>query len=452
MILRQSERNDNPDILLVNPWIHDFAAYDFWAKPLGLLMLASLLRDHGFSVTYLDCLDRFHPRFPQKNPTARHGRGPYHKTRIEKPRGFEDIPRNFSRYGIPPECFRADLQAVPSPDIVFVTSLMTYWYPGVQETIAIIREVFPSVPVILGGIYATLCEEHAVRYSGADQVVTGSGESQVFRLIEKYTGVSVRPQSDPDDLNTYPYPAFDLQRELAYVPILTSVGCPFSCVYCASHFLNPRRMVRDPEKVVSEIGYWHHRHGVRDFVFYDDALLTHAEAHAIPMLESIIRAELDIRFHTPNAVHIRSISEQVAGLMFRAGFTTLRLGLETAAFENRNLLDRKVTAEEFARGVSHLKHAGFTEKQIGAYLLAGLPDQDVESLEYSIGVVKKSGITPVLAYYTPIPHTALWDQAVACSRYDLEADPVFTNNAVLPCWHERFSWEKISYLKNLTKS
>ncbi|RLC23795.1 MAG: B12-binding domain-containing radical SAM protein, partial [Deltaproteobacteria bacterium] len=55
---------DTPNILLVNPWIHDFAAYDFWAKPLGLLSLASILRQHGFSITYIDCLDRFHPKAP----------------------------------------------------------------------------------------------------------------------------------------------------------------------------------------------------------------------------------------------------------------------------------------------------------------------------------------------------------------------------------------------------
>ncbi|MGD2036453.1 MAG: B12-binding domain-containing radical SAM protein, partial [Desulfobacterales bacterium] len=55
-------KRDVPHILLVNPWIHDFAAYDFWAKPLGLLYLAALLRSHGLSVSYIDCLDRFHPR------------------------------------------------------------------------------------------------------------------------------------------------------------------------------------------------------------------------------------------------------------------------------------------------------------------------------------------------------------------------------------------------------
>ena len=55
---------DAPHILLVNPWIHDFAAYDVWAKPLGLLGLGAILRRHGCRVSYVDCLNRFHPRAP----------------------------------------------------------------------------------------------------------------------------------------------------------------------------------------------------------------------------------------------------------------------------------------------------------------------------------------------------------------------------------------------------
>ena len=87
---------DIPNILLVNPWIHDFAAYDFWAKPVGVLTLASILRDSGYEVTYIDCLDRFHSKAPESNPEARYGRGPFLKTQIPKPEGFENIPRKFS--------------------------------------------------------------------------------------------------------------------------------------------------------------------------------------------------------------------------------------------------------------------------------------------------------------------------------------------------------------------
>ena len=68
---------------------------------------------------------------------------------------------------------------------------------------------------------------------------------------------------------------------------------------------------------------------------------------------------------------------------------------------------------------------------------------------YAIRIVKDCGITPVIAHYTPIPHTALWAEAVVSSRYDLEADPVFTNNAVMPCQKNGFSWTVITRLKGL---
>jgi len=136
--------------------------------------------------------------------------------------------------------------------------------------------------------------------------------------------------------------------------------------------------------------------------------------------------------------------------MFQSGFKTLRLGLETTAFEKREELDVKVTAEEFKSAVSCLKAAGFDKSGLGAYLLVGLPGQKMASIESSIEIVRQNGIDPILAYYTPIPKTALWSRAVASSRYNLEADPVFTNNALLPCGKDPFSWETISNLKKLT--
>ncbi len=442
-------KRDTPHILLVNPWIHDFAAYDVWAKPLGLLTLASILRYHGFNITYLDCLDRFHPKAPTTDPYARHGRGPYLKTKIPKPGGLEDIPRNFSRYGIEKKWFREDLLCIKKPDLVLMTSMMTYWYTGVQETIGVIKDIFPDVTIVLGGIYASLCYEHALNHSGAHRIETGPGEKHILKMVGECTGFSVNAKFDPDDLDTYPYPAFELQRKINYIPLQTSKGCPFACKYCASHYLNPKRMVRNPESVVEEIKCRHEKYKVKDFVFYDDALLVDAEKHAVPMLEGIINAGLKVRFHTPNAVHIREISRQTARLMFQAGFKTLRLGLETTSLDIRNELDKKVTVTEFIRAVTCLKEAGFDKNMIGVYLLAGLPGQQTEFIENSIQSVKQTGATPILAYYSPIPKTALWGQAVASSRYNLESDPIFTNNAILPCQNEPFSWQTISHLKKL---
>ncbi|MBU1713047.1 MAG: B12-binding domain-containing radical SAM protein [Proteobacteria bacterium] len=441
--------SDIPNILLVNPWIHDFAAYDYWAKPVGLLYLASILREHECKVAYVDCLNRFHPENKKHPPSKADGRGSYLKTVIPKPEGLEDIPRNYSRYGISEKWLTKDLLDVTKPDVILITSHMTYWYPGLFETIRVLRKIFPAIPVLLGGIYATLCYDHAVKYAGADRVFAGAGEKFILELITEYTGFSADMKFNSKELDSYPYPAFDLESGIAFIPILTSRGCPFSCSYCASHFLNPERMLRTPESVINEIMHWHEKYKVEDFAIYDDAFLTDAKNHAIPILEGIIGAGINVRFHTPNAIHIREISGQTADLMFKAGFQTIRLGLETTLFENRTNLDRKVSEAEFKQAVIFLKKAGFSKNQVGAYLLAGLPGQDTDSITESIKTVRESGITPVPAYYSPIPHTGLWEKAIDCSRYDLEKDPVFTNNAIFPCRKEGFSWEIISLLKKL---
>ncbi|MDA8138285.1 MAG: B12-binding domain-containing radical SAM protein [Desulfobacteraceae bacterium] len=451
MSINSKSDPNTPHILLVNPWIHDFAAYDVWAKPYGLLSLAAILRDHGVRVTYIDCLDRFHARMPAADPHARHGRGPYLKTPIAKPAALKTIPRTYSRYGILPEWLHDDLSALEfAPDLILVTSLMTYWYPGVFETIAVLKDRFPAVPLVLGGIYARLWTAHARRHSRADQVITDRGDS-LLAIVKAYTGYEVAPRFDLLNLDALPPPAFDLQRCINYIPLLTSRGCPFDCAYCASRLLEPALRRQSPQRVLSEIVHWHDRYGVRDFVFYDDALLVGSQQHALPLLEGIIRLQRPLFFHTPNAFHIRAITAETARLMYRAGFHTLRLGLETTDFDSRSELDHKVSEDEFERAVGHLRSAGFSQEQIGAYLLTGLPGQDLKGVQRSIRMVRNQGITPVPAYYTPIPHTPLWEKAVAHSRYDLEADPIFSNNTIMPCQKEEYSWKIMSNLKELAR-
>ena len=423
-----------PHILCINPWVHDFAAHDFWANPLGLLYIAAILRSHGLLVSYIDCLDRFHPKrsHPAHPGYSADGRGAYRKTPIPKPLSLADVPATFSRYGIAHGWFEADLRAAGRPDLVLITAHMTYWYTGVAETIAMVKTVFPKTPVVLGGIYASLMPAHARAHTGADEVVPGAGEDAVFRLLEKYTGLSLQPAFDTRDMNAFPYPALDLQREIPCAPVLTARGCPNRCAYCASYFLQPRRMVRRPEHTAAEIVYWHEHFGVRNIAFYDDALLADAENNAIPLFERLAAMKKDLAFHAPNAIHVRAVTREIATLMYKAGFENIRLGLETADDKGRDM-DDKVCGEEFVRAARFLLEAGFDAGQVGANLLVGLPGQDLRAVEASIDFVVKAGLRPLLTYYAPIPHTRMWEAACAASRYDLRADPLFTNNSLMPC-------------------
>lgn len=447
-------KTDPPHILCVNPWVHDFAAYDFWARPLGLFTIAAILRQNRVRVSFLDCMNRFHPRRTKRVKVCWDGRGPFDKTHIPLPRALEEHigekNGNFTRYGALKEWIEQDLQVMDRPDLILVTSLMTYWATGVAEIIDLLKKVFPDVPVVLGGIYATLCEAHARKYSGADQVITGPAEPVLANLVETYTGFTLNDIPDPAKLDTTPFAALDLQKTLAYAPILTSRGCPFSCEYCASSFLELRFRRRSPENVFQEICHWHNNFQVKNFAFYDDALLINPEKYAFPLFERIIDERLDIFFHTPNALHIREISAKAAELMFKAGVKTIRLGLETTDFSSRRH-DVKVKQNEFLTAVDHLRTAGFEKDQLGAYLLCGLPGQDLDEVEVSISLVKGLGVTPVLAYYTPIPHTPMWEDAVKNARFDITAHPALTNNSLFPCVRLQQDLDRISQLKKMVK-
>ena len=437
-----------PFILLVNPWIYDFAAYDLWTRPVGLLSIASILQSAGCAVHLLDCLDSHHPGLRSLSERSRQkyrnfGQGPYCKQRIEKPACLGGIPRNYSRYGLPPDLVRGELENLPRPDAVLVGSMMTYWYPAVTDCVALVKAVFPGTPVLLGGIYATLCPEHASRNSGADHIVRGPFDAEAMQLLEKVSGKRLAAFQEPP----VPRPACELLSSKKVIPLLTSRGCPLRCPYCASRLLQPGFLQRSPREVILEIEHWHVSCGATDFAFYDDALLINPGEHILPLLKMIVERRFRVRFHAPNGLHVAGIDAGLAELMYRAGFKTLRLGLETADPALQRETGNKASRADFGSAARALRSAGFTRDEVGAYILAGLPGQSSASVRGSISFVQEHGIRPCLTEYSPIPGTAFWERAVAASPFPLQDEPLFHNNTLLPCRSDDFTIEDMETLK-----
>ena len=114
-------------ILLVNPWIYDFAAFDLWLKPLGLLYLSSILKKYDFKISLIDTMDRKHPSM-QKHPSKdkNYGTGKFYNETIDKPAILNFIPRKYRRFGMPPDIFLHNLQQIKNPDIIFITSFHNF--------------------------------------------------------------------------------------------------------------------------------------------------------------------------------------------------------------------------------------------------------------------------------------------------------------------------------------
>lgn len=430
-------------VLLVNPWIVDFAAYDFWIKPLGLLSIGGVLSENAYETVLLDCLDRNHPlllRFQGLNQarSKSDGTGRFLKTYIEKPAVLESVPRRYARYGLPAELVDECLANLARPDAVLVTSGMTYWYPGVVEIIDMLKRRFPGVPVILGGIYATLCHSHAQETCGADRVVAGEGESEALRIVDDITG----NRSEVDRYRAFdalPMPDYGLYDRLDSAAILTSRGCPHRCPFCASHLLSTGYRSRGTARVVDEIAALRRRAGVTEFALYDDALLFKKQDHLIPILEGVIAERLDVHFHTPNGIQPSEIDARIAGLMREAGFQTIWLSYETHDRNRQEEMGFKVCDEDMRMAVGHLLRAGFHGGQIGAYVLMGLPGQPVAEVIQSMCFVLGLGIKLSLASYSPIPGTQTWQAALEQGLVSESDDPLLSNNSIVPMWSSSFN-------------
>jgi len=407
-------------VLLVNPWIYDFAAYNLWIEPLGLWTIAAVLRDNGYRVDVVDCLAP-HPGAPRPRPD---GSGKFLKTAVEKPSLLAHIPRRYGRYGLPLDQFDSVLAAIPPPDLVLVASGMTYWYPGVFEAIRRIRARFGSLPLALGGVYASLCPEHARRHSGADRVIVGPGVVAALRFADEMTGRGSKPDRYADP-RTWPAPIHRLVAR-PFAGLNTSWGCAYHCTYCASHRLQPVFIQREPGRVVDEILACARR-GIRDFAFYDDALLLNAEQHLVPILEGVLTAGEGVRFRTPNGLHASKITAGLAALLRQAGFASLRLSLETRNESRQRATGGKVTTAAFERAVGYLREAGFGPSDLGAYILAGLPGQPLSEVEDTVRYVQGLGVQARLALFSPIPGTTDGDRVLPPG-----ADPLLHNNTVYP--------------------
>ena len=204
---------------------------------------------------------------------------------------------------------------------------------------------------------------------------------------------------------------------------------------------------RDPLKIVDEIEYWVSKYRINNIAFYDDALLIEPSKHFIPMMKEVIKKSIRCNFHTPNAIHIKEIDEEVADLLFRGGFKTIRLGFETSDETTQIETGRKVDNEEYRQAVKYLKRVGYSGDEIGVYIMAGLPGQRVGEVQESIAFVKETGAKPMLVEYSPIPHTSLFEKAKKMSRFDLENEPLFHNNSILPYQWDGFTMADYKRLK-----
>jgi hypothetical protein len=439
-----------PKSLLVVPPVYDFALYDHFLKPYGLLRLASWL-NHHYEIEIVNGLDYRDPETGKIYPDVTRkadGTGKYPRFPQPLPEPIKNtgkkIERRFARYGLPREAFTGQLLKVmkrAKPDIVFLATGMTYWYSGVEEAAETIKKFFPGIPLVTGGVYASLLPEHCKSITGSDLVFRNDLD-EIKSLLKKCN---------------LPVPEGEFPRN----PLITSMfrdaavlrlnsGCPYCCDYCASRQLESSFKAGDPAAAYRHLKKIRNQFGTNNFAFYDDALLVSKENVLLPFLDQVITDDqlYDVSFYLPNALHIALLDLKTAKLMKQAGFKEIRLGFESASVSFHELRDKKYLPEQFRQGIRLLKNAGFAPERIRVYILAGLPGQYAEEVAESVHFAKKFNVSISLAEYSPVPGTAMWDDAVRLSDYPLESEPLFHNNTFFPMEWPGFTRNNLKKLKD----
>jgi len=340
-------------ILLINPPVVE-ARYQWlkWNQPLDLLKMSSFLKQEiGCDVKLYDFM------LPVGGKVSRTANKPENKLVVNN--GAHSYP--LWRYGTGNDKFQQWLSGLRragwQPTQVWVTSLTSYWWLGVSSTITLIKSVLPDVKFVLYGQYPNLETAHAQENSFADAVVVGRIDLTEFKAdFELYEPIK---------------PAFcglDVRSESWYEEVLDK-----------------------------------YKHGVNDFVFFNDDILDPTEdlLRQINLLIKRIKSKSNrrLKFHGVCGLHPSRFTPEAAKAMKEAGFVELH-------FEQQ--LDGKHLNIEAYKGAREAyKSAGFqlSPNELSGFLLIGTPDDDFELIiRHMLNLLEVWG-TVILKPYSPTPRT-----------------------------------------------
>jgi len=360
--------------------------------PLGLAYLASALEEEGHEVRVVDSIVMGY--------------------------GLDELARELRAF---------------DPDIVGLTATTPSIYSA-YEVARLAKELLPNCTVVLGGPHASFTSAEVLRECPhVDVVVRGEGEltfcdlaSRLARGLgpEGVRGTTYRkgklvkreePRPPIKEIDVIPWPAYHklpMSRYrfegLRFGVMLTSRGCPYGCIFCASSKLMGKVWRgRRAEDVVEEARFLMEEFGIREVEFLDDTF-TLSMRRARQIADLMVREGLDLSWSCSSRAN--TMNEGLAKSLKRAGCHSVYLGVESVYQKTLNFLKKGITIRQVLDALRAIKTAGLN---VVATFMLGIPCETREMMLSTIRFAVKT--RPTLAQFTiftPYPGTEAYEWAV----------------------------------------
>jgi anaerobic magnesium-protoporphyrin IX monomethyl ester cyclase len=330
----------------------------------------------------------------------------------------------------------AELILRHSPDVVGITA-MTPTVSSAYGIAAKLKSFRHDLPVVLGGVHATLLPERSLEESGGcvDVAVIGEGEKRLPRVLDALAGKtafedlegaawrsegqirSVPRREWVEDLDALPFPDRDKirmdlydqtsspgfsRRFLRITEIFTSRGCTYDCIFCSAALLSGKRIRRRSiGKVIEEMELCAGKYGIQHFTISDDNF-----AFSTDRVRQFCDKAARLGVTWTCETRVNSVDRDLLERMSKAGCRKVSFGIETASPEGMMRVQKKLHPEEIENAFAWARKAGITR---AAFFQVGVhPDETAEDI-FSIEKLLRR-IDPdylVVSLATPYPGTEL---------------------------------------------
>ena len=267
-----------------------------------------------------------------------------------------------------------------------------------------------GIPVVMGGIHASMCAQEASRY--VDSVVVGEVESVWADVLDDAVSGNLRAvyHGDWRPLNTLRNIRRDLYHDdYLFASIQTSRGCPMNCDFCSVTEFNGRRYRRRPPSLVlDELETID-----QELVFFvDDNIIGYGKpprAQALEIFKGMVERGLEKTWFCQASINIADDPE-VLEWASRAGCRMIFLGIESEEIDALSDINKRLNVlrgtSNYTQVFDRIHQAGIAV--LGAFIFgmdSDTPHKLTQRAEYMI----HSGVDVMQATaLTPLPGTRLY--------------------------------------------